>query len=84
MIILQRSDIGETEALDKRIEELKDALKKLIRFQVNNNVDSEVYNEEYKSISEQLGEVRKKKLELDKVNDLKDGLKARFDEIIKQ
>ena len=82
MIILQRSDIGETEALDKRIEELKDALKKLIRFQVNNNVDSEVYNEEYKSISEQLGEVRKKKLELDKVNDLKDGLKARFDEIV--
>jgi len=56
MIILQRPDIKETEALDKRIEELKNALKKLIRFQVNNNADSEVYNEEYKSISEELGE----------------------------
>ena len=41
-----------------------------------------MYNEEYKSISEELGEVRKKRLELDKVNDIKDGLKARFDEIL--
>ena len=84
MIILQRPDIKETEALDKRIEEIKNLLKKLIRFQVNNNVDSEVYNEECKIISEELGEVRKKRLELDKVNDLKDGLKARFDEIIQK
>ena len=82
MIILQRPDIKETEALDKRIEQLKNALKKLIRFQVNNNADSEVYNEEYKSISDELGEIRKKRLELDKVNDLKDSLKGRFDEII--
>jgi len=72
MIILQKPDIKETEA---RIEELKNALKKLIRFQVNNNADSEVYNEEYKSISEELGEVRKKRLELDKVNDLRMALK---------
>jgi hypothetical protein len=39
---LLKPDIREAEALDKRIEELKNALKKLIRFQVNNNVDSEV------------------------------------------
>ena len=49
---------------------------------MNNNVDAEVYNEEYKSISEELGEVRKKRLEHDKVNDLKDGVKQRFDEIL--
>ncbi|MDR3544054.1 MAG: hypothetical protein P4L69_24325 [Desulfosporosinus sp.] len=60
MIILQRPDVGETETLDNRIEELKTELKRLIRFQVNNNVDSEVYNEEYKSISIELEEVRKK------------------------
>ena len=82
IIILQKPDIKETETLDKQIEELKNALNKLIRFQVNNNANSEVYNEEYKSISDELGEVRKKRLELDKVNDIKDGLKARFDEII--
>jgi site-specific DNA recombinase len=82
MIILQRPNIRETEALDKRIGELKNELKRLIRFQVNNNVDSEVYNEEYKSISGELEEVRKKRLEHDKVNDLKDGLKQRFDEIL--
>ncbi|HBW34512.1 recombinase zinc beta ribbon domain-containing protein [Desulfosporosinus sp. BICA1-9] len=82
MIILQRPDIGETEALDKRIEELKNELKRLIRFQVNNNVDPEVYNEEYKSISGELEEVRKKRLELDKVIESKDGLKQRFDEIL--
>ena len=82
MIILQRPDIRETEALDNRIEELKNALKKLIRFQVNNNIDSEVYNEEYKSISGELEEVRKKRLELDKVIESKDGLKQRFDEIV--
>ena len=68
--------------MDKRIEELKNALKKLIRFQVNNNIDYEVYNEEYKSISSELEEVRKKRLEHDKVNDLKDRLKQRFDEIV--
>ena len=34
-------------------EELKNELKRLIRFQVNNNVDSEVYSEEYKSISKE-------------------------------
>ena len=82
MIILQRPDIGETEALNQRIEELKSSLKKLIRFQVGNNVDPEVYNEEYKSISEELGEVRKKRLELDKVIESKDGVKQRFDEIV--
>jgi len=82
MIILLKPDIGEAEAFDKRIEELKNALKKLIRFQVNNNADSEVYNEEYKSISDELGEVRKKRLEHDKVIESKDGLKQRFDEIL--
>jgi len=81
-IILQKPDIIEAEALDKRIEELKNELKRLIRFQVNNNVDPEVYNEEYKSISEELGEVRKKRLEHDKVTESKDGLKQRFDEIL--
>jgi len=49
MIILQRPDIGETEALDQRIEELKNELKRLIRFQVNNSIDSEVYNESTKA-----------------------------------
>src|SRR5680860_967366 len=82
MIILQRPDGKETEALDKRIEELKNALKKLIRFQVNNNADSEVYNEEYKNISGELEEVRKKRLEHEKVIESKDGLKQRFDEIL--
>ena len=81
-IILQRPNISETEALDNRIEELKNELKRLIRFQVNNGIDAEVYNEEYKSISGELEEVRKKRLEHDKVNDLKDGLKERFDEIV--
>ncbi len=82
MIILQRPNIRETEALDNRIEELKNKLKRLIRFQVNNSIDSEVYNEEYKSISLELEEVRKKRLEHDKVNELKDDLKQRVDEIV--
>ena len=81
-IILQRPDSREAEALDKRIDELKNELKRLIRFQVNNIVDPEVYNEEYKSISEELEEVRKKRLEHDRINDLKDGLQKRFDEIV--
>ena len=82
MIILLKPDIGEAEAFDKRIEELKNALKKLIRFQVNNNADSEVYNEEYKRISGELEELRKKRLEHDKVIESKDGLKQRFDDIL--
>jgi len=49
---------------------------------VNNSIDSEVYNEENKSISEELGDVRKKRLELDKVIESKEGLKQRFDEIL--
>lgn len=81
-IILQKPDSKEAETLDKRIEELKNELKRLIRFQVNNNVDPEVYNEEYKSISEELGEVRKKRLELDKVIETKDELKQRYEEIL--
>jgi uncharacterized protein YydD (DUF2326 family) len=81
-IILQRPDGKETEALDKRIEELKNELKRLIRFQVNNNVDPEVYNEEYKSISGELEEVRKKRQEHDKDIESKDGLKQRFEEIL--
>ena len=82
MIILQRPDIGETETLDNRIEELKNELKRLIRFQVSNNIDTEVYNEEYKKISGELEEVRKRRVELDKVIESKDGLKQRFDEIV--
>lgn len=49
---------------------------------MNNYVDPEVYNEEYKSISEELEEVLKKKLEHDKVNESKDGVKQRFDETV--
>ena len=49
---------------------------------MNNNVDNEVYNEEYKNISGELEEVRKKRLEHDKVNESKDELKQRFDEIV--
>lgn len=49
---------------------------------MNNNVDPEVYNEEYKTISGELEEVRKKRLGLDKVVESKDGLKARFEEIL--
>ena len=82
MIILLKPDIRETETLDNRIEKLKNELKKLIRFQVDNNVDTEVYNEEYIRISGELEEVRKKRLEHDKVNESKDGLKERFDEIL--
>ena len=82
MIILQRPDVKETEALDQQIEELKKELKRLIRFQVSNKIDSEVYNEEYKSISGELEQVRKKRLEHDKVIESKDGLKQRFDEIV--
>lgn len=82
MIVLQKPDSKETETLDLRIEESKNELKRLSRFQVNNNVDPEVYNEEYKSISEELGVVRKKRWEQDKDIESRDGLKQRFDEII--
>jgi len=81
-IILLKPDIKETESLDNRIEELKNELKRLIRFQVNNSVDAEVYNEEYKSISGELEEVRKKRLEYERVIESKDGLKQRFDQIL--
>lgn len=81
-IILQKPDIEAAQALDNRIEELKNELKRLIRFQVNNGIDSEVYNEEYKSISGELEEARKKRLEHDRVNDFKDVLKQRSDEIL--
>ncbi len=40
------------------------------------------YINEYKNISGELGKVRKKRLEYDKVIESKDGLKQRFDEII--
>jgi hypothetical protein len=61
----------------------KDELKKLIRFQVNNNIDSEVYNEEYNRISRELESVRRKRLEYDRVNEVKDDLNKRF-EIIRE
>jgi len=48
---------------------------------VYNNADSEVYNEEYKSISGELEEVRKKRLEFNKEIESNNGLKQRFDEI---
>ena len=41
-------------------------------------------NEEYKSISGELKEVRKKSLEHDRVSGLKDELKQRFDEFYRQ
>jgi hypothetical protein len=81
-IILQKPDIKEAEALDKMIEKLKNELKKLIRFQVNNGIDSEVYNEEYIRVTSELEEARRKRIEHDKVNALKDELKDRFKEII--
>ncbi|MCO1604585.1 hypothetical protein [Desulfosporosinus nitroreducens] len=36
----------------------------------------------YKRVSGELEKVRKKRLEHDKINDLKDGMKQRFDEIL--
>jgi len=72
----------EVEELDKKIEELKDNLKRLIRLQVKNNIDSDVYNEEYYEIAKELEELRDKRAEFDIENSLKENYKERMNEII--
>ena len=81
-VLLQKPSDKVIEALDDKIEELKTELKKLIRFQANNGMDDEVYREEYKRVSDELEELRKKRAEFDKDSILKESLKGRIDEII--
>jgi site-specific DNA recombinase len=45
--------------LDDKIEKLKDEIKKLIRFQVKSNIDSEIYDEEYKRLTNEFNDLKK-------------------------
>lgn len=81
-VLLHKPSNMEIETLDNKIENMKTELKRLIRFQTSNGVDEEVYREEYKRVSDELEELRKKRAEIDKDSILKESLKGRVDEII--
>ena len=62
--------------------DLKEELKGLIRFQVKNGIDDEVYNEEYKRVTQELDKLRNQRMELEKENTKKDNQRDRVNEII--
>ena len=81
-VLLSKPSDKEIEFLDNKIYELKTELKRLIRFQTTNGIDNEVYREEYKRVSDELGEFRDKRAKFDDDSILKENLKVRIDNII--
>jgi len=81
-VLLSKPSDKEIEFLDNKIYELKTELKRLIRFQTTNGIDDEVYREEYKRVSDELGEFRDKRAKFDDDSILKENLKVRIDNII--
>ena len=81
-VLLQKTSDTEVEKIDDRIEERKTELKRLIRFQVNNGMDDEVYREEYRRVSNELEGLREERTAYDNECILKESLKSRVDDII--
>jgi hypothetical protein len=81
-VIMQKASSKEIKALDKQIEKLKTELKGLVQFQVKNDMDDEVYKEEYIRVSSELEELRKRRVEYDRQDSIKEGLRRRVNEII--
>ncbi|WP_274377559.1 recombinase zinc beta ribbon domain-containing protein [Desulfotruncus arcticus] len=81
-VLSERKTDKEINALDSQIEKIKNELKGLIKFQIQNNLDEDVYKEEYIRISKELEELRRRKAQLEKENSLKDDYRKRVDEII--
>ncbi len=79
---MKKASTKEIKALDKQIGKLKTELKGLVQFQVKNGMDDEVYKEEYIRISSELEELRKRRLEYDRQDSIKEGLRRRVNEIV--
>ncbi|MEN6326091.1 MAG: recombinase family protein [Syntrophomonas sp.] len=80
--IMKKASTKEIKALDKKIEKLKTELKGLVQFQVKNGMDDEVYKEEYLRLSSDLEELRKRRAEFDRQDNIKEALRRRVNEII--
>ncbi|WCK55140.1 recombinase family protein [Aneurinibacillus sp. Ricciae_BoGa-3] len=71
--------IQDTEA---KMEQIKSELRGLVQLQIRGQIDEEVYNEEQNRMSQELDELRMKRLELDKEQHGKEQYKQRVQEII--
>lgn len=71
----------EAKELDEKIAKLKDEIKKLVRFNVQNNLDSTIYTEEYTRLSHELDICRQKQIDMDKDTARKEDMKNRIEDI---
>jgi site-specific DNA recombinase len=69
--------------VEQNIEQLKADLKGLVNLKLRDNIDETVYNEENSRISQELDELRKKKIHIEKDMDQKTQVTQRVNEIIK-
>lgn len=68
--------------IEQNIEQLKADLKGLVNLKIRDNIDETVYNEENSRISQELDELRKEKVHIEKDMDQKSQVTQRVNEII--
>lgn len=81
-VLAKRAGATDIRDIETKMEQLKSDLRRLVQLQVRGQIDEEVYNEEQSRMSQELNELRKKRLELDKEQHGKEQYKQRVQEII--
>ncbi|MCI1693310.1 recombinase family protein [Aneurinibacillus aneurinilyticus] len=81
-VLAKRAGATAIQDIESKMEQLKSDLRGLVQLQVRGQIDEEVYNEEQSRMSQELDELRKRRLELDKEQHGKEQYKQRVQEII--
>lgn len=80
-ILKNQTEVKQIEAVDVEIEILKEQLKSLVQLKVQKQLDTEVYNEEYARVSNELSNLRQRRTDLEQNVERIESIKKRIESI---
>ena len=64
-VLESKEDSNELKAINERLEELKEQMMNLVRLNVRNGLDNQIYDEEYQRLEEEMQQLKEKKAKFD-------------------
>jgi rubrerythrin len=61
-VFAEKANSVDVTAIDKRLDELREEMERLIRLNVKANLDADIYGEEYARITREMDELRQKRM----------------------
>ncbi|WP_196760156.1 hypothetical protein [Clostridium sporogenes] len=65
MVLESKADEAEVKAINKKLEKLKEQMMNLVRLNVRSGLDSQIYDEEYQRLEEEMQQLKEKKAKFD-------------------